>query len=97
MREMVEVVLWEDGTYEVEDTEPCYMTQMMYRYDGKGLERRGKVYICKKEKWKYYLMRMLSTKEIDDEIRELKKKKKAMEQLKEKIKNELREDNRNDD
>lgn len=91
MREMVEVVLWEDGTYEVEDTNPNHVTQMMYRYDCKGLGRSGKVYICKKEKWKYYLMKMLSTKDIDDEIRELKKKKKAMEQLKEKISKEIKE------
>lgn len=27
MREMVEVVLWEDGTYEVKDTEPHFTTQ----------------------------------------------------------------------
>lgn len=94
MREMVEVILWEDGTYEVEDTNSNFATQMLHRYDGKT-GRSAKLYICKKEKWKYYLMRMLSTKEIDDEIRELKKKKKAMEQLKEKISKEIKE-NEND-
>lgn len=49
----------------------------MYRYDGNtGLS--AKLYICKKDKWKYYLMKLLSTKDIDDKIRELNKKKKAM-------------------
>jgi hypothetical protein len=90
MREMVEVVLWEDGTYEVEDTNPHFATQKMYRYDGNtGLS--AELYICKKEKWKYYLMKLLSTKDIDDKIRELNKKKKAMEQLKEKISKEIKE------
>lgn len=94
MREMVEVRLWEDGTYEVEDTEPHFATQKLYSYDGK-LGRNGKAYICKKEKWKYYLMKLLSTNDIDNQIRELKKKKKAMEQLKEKISKEIKE-NEND-
>jgi hypothetical protein len=36
-------------------------------------------------------MKLLSTKDIDDKIRELNKKKKAMEQLKEKISKEIKE------
>lgn len=90
MREMVKVVLWEDGTYEVEDTYPNLGTQKMYKYDGKT-GRSAKLYICKKDKWKYYLMKLLSTKDIDDKIRELNKKKKAMEQLKRKIAKEIKE------
>lgn len=84
MKEMVEVVLHENGTYEVNNIDPHNATQKLYRYNGStGLH--SQVYICPKDKWKTYLMKLLSTKDIDKKIKELQKQKKAMEKLKEEI------------
>lgn len=84
MKEMVEVILWENGTYEVKDTDLHYATQRLSRYSGStGL--CAELYICPKDKWKTYLMKLLSTKDIDKKIKELQKQKKAMEKLKEEI------------
>lgn len=96
-REMVSVVLYEDGTYAVEDIPDYYATQELYGMrDGKNC----KIYHCFKSKWKTYLLRLLSTKDIDKQIAELKKQKKVIIELKEQIKKELeinmREDYNND-
>lgn len=85
-REMVQVVLYEDGTYEVNEAESHHATQHMVGMSDKG---RRELYYCHKDKWKYYLLKLLSTKEIDEKITELKKQKKAKEELKAKIKKEL--------
>lgn len=85
-REMVKVILYEDGTYTVEDTSPNCATQRMW-----GM-RNGKdcdIYYCFKSRWKEYLVRLLSTKDIDREIAELKKQKKAKEALKARILKEI--------
>lgn len=84
MKEMVEVILHENGTYEVNDIDPHYATQLMYGYDGStGLHYR--LYKCPKDEWKPYLMKLLSTEDIDKEIRKLQKQKKEMEKLKKEI------------
>ena len=91
MKEMVEVILWENGTYEVKDTDSYNATQKLYRYNGStGLG--AELYICPKDKWRTYLMKLLSTKDIDKKIKELQKQKKTMEKLKEEIiKKEVKE------
>lgn len=85
-REMVSVVLYEDGTYTVEDIPDYYATQQLYGvHNGKNC----KIYYCFKSKWKTYLLKLLSTNDIDRQIAELNKKKKAIMKLKEQIKKEL--------
>lgn len=87
-REMVSVVLYEDGTYIVEDIPDYYATQKLCGMrDGKNC----KIYHCAKSKWKTYLLRLLSTNniDIDKQIAELNKQKKAIMELKEQIKKEL--------
>ena len=85
-REMVSVVLYEDGTYIVEDIPDYYATQKLYGMrDGKNC----KIYHCAKSKWKTYLLRLLSTNDIDKQIAELNKRKKAMIELKNRLKKEL--------
>lgn len=86
MREMVEVVLYENGEYEVNGADPHHAIQSMVGMDSKG---RFESYYCPKNEWKHYLLKLLSTKEIDEKINELKKQKKAKEELKTKIKKEL--------
>lgn len=85
-REMVEVVLYEDGKYEVNGADPHHAIQSMVGMSNKG---RFEAYNCPKNEWKHYLLKLLSTKEIDEKIKELKKQKKAKEELKAKIKKEL--------
>lgn len=85
-REMVSVVLYEDGTYKIEDIPDYYATQKLCGMrDGKYC----KIYHCVKSKWKTYLLRLLSTKDIDTQIAELNKQKKVIMELKEQIKKEL--------
>jgi hypothetical protein len=76
-REMVEVVLYEDGTYEVNGADPHHATQHMVGMNDKG---RYEKYRCTKDKWKHYLLQMvISTKDIDAKIEKLKEQKKARE------------------
>ena len=73
-REMVKVILFEDGTYEVNDIPNDYVTQKLCGfYNGK----RCDIYYCLKPKWKYYLLKLLSTstRNIDKQISELQRKK----------------------
>jgi hypothetical protein len=91
-REMVSVVLYEDGTYKIEDIPDYYATQKLYGMrDGKNC----KIYHCIKSKWKIYLLRLLSTKDIDKQIAELNKRKKAIMELKRQIKKGLNDDDKN--
>ena len=85
-REMVKVILYEDGEYEVIEADSNHTTQPMEGIYG---NRYCEIYYCPKDKWKCYLLKLLSTKDIDDEIKELKKKKKTKEELKAKIKKEV--------
>lgn len=88
-REMVSVVLYEDGTYKIEDIPDYYATQELYGMrDGKNC----KIYHCIKSKWKTYLLRLLSTDDIDKQILELNKQKKAIIELKNRLKKELDDD-----
>lgn len=86
-REMVSVT-FEDSTYTVEDIPDYYATQKLYGMrDGKNC----KIYHCVKSKWKTYLLTLLSVNDIDidKQIAELNKQKKAIMELKEQIKKEL--------
>ena len=83
---MVEVIFCEDGTYEVQDIDSHYRTQRLSgSYKGKSCE----VYYCQKASWKKYLLKLISTNEIDKEIKELKKRKKKIEKLRARIEKEL--------
>ena len=85
-REMVSVTLYEDGTYKVEDIPDYYATQKLYGvHDGKSC----KIYHCFKSKWKTYLLKLLSTNDIDKQIAKLNKQKKDIIELRNKIKKEL--------
>lgn len=86
IREMVKVVLYDNGEYEVREADPYYMTQRMSGMNDKG---HYELYYCKKDKWKHYLLELLSTKDIDEKIEKLKEQKKAKEELAAKIKKEL--------
>ena len=84
--EMVKVILYENGEYEVNEADPHRATQHMVGMGNKG---RFELYYCPKDKWKHYLLKLLSTESIDKEIEELKKQKKAKEELRAKIKKEI--------
>lgn len=85
--EMVEVILFEDGTYEVKDIPSVYATQ---RLCGVRNGQSCDIYHCYKSKWKEYLLKLLSTNQIDKQIEELQKRKKKLTSLKEKISKELK-------
>ena len=85
-REMVQVVLYEDGTYEVNDIEPYYATQKLVGYkNGKNCE----MYNCLKRNWKKCLMMLLDTKDIEKQILELQRHKKSLDSLRSQIAKEL--------
>lgn len=91
---MVQVILYENGTYEVNDIDPQHITQRLCGYNGlTGVSCQ--MYNCPKAKWKNYLMKLLSTKDIDKKIRELQKQKRTMEKLKEKLVKAIGEDGNN--
>lgn len=71
MREMVKVLLYNNGDIEIEPTESNQATQYMWFGNKKG---SGKVYYCKKGMESFYLKKMLSKrkKELAKEIKELK-------------------------
>lgn len=85
-REMVCVRLYEDGTYEVNDIDSSYATQRLF-----GLCEKGTfdAYYCRKDKWRCYLLKLIDTSRIDKEIKELQKRKRDMQKLKDKISKEL--------
>jgi hypothetical protein len=83
---MVKVILYKNGEYEVKGADPHHATQHMVGMSDKG---RFESYYCPKNEWKHYLLRLLSTEDIDDKIKELKKQKEAREELAAKIKREL--------
>ena len=86
-REMVEVILYENGEYEVRGANTHHATQHMVGMGNKG---RFESYYCPKNEWKHYLLQMaISTKDIDEKIKKLKKQKKAKAELSWKIKKEL--------
>ena len=93
MREMVQVILYDDCTYEVNDIDPHHAVPKVKHYHavqhfyGSYNKTYFQFYYCPKDKWEKYLVKMLSlsTKDIDKKIRELKKQKKEMEKLKEKF------------
>lgn len=86
MREMVKIYLYEDGTYELKDTDSHLATQRLGGFNPKG---HYECYICRKDKWKYYLLKLVSTKDIDRKIAQLKQRKKTLEELRERLKMEL--------
>jgi len=85
-REMVVVRLYDDYTYDVEDTDPDYATSMFCGY------KNGKTcigYHCPKSRWKNYLLKLIDPKKIDKEIRELQRKKRKVEKMRDKILKEI--------
>lgn len=85
-REMVRVILYENGKYTVGDIEPYWATQRLYGYSN---GKRYDGYNCLKSRWKYYLLKLLDTAEIDKEIKKLQKRKRDVEKLRKKITDEL--------
>lgn len=87
---MVSVSLYEDGTYTVEDIPNYYATQKLYGMrDGKNRQ----IYYCLKSKWKVYLLKLLSTNDIDKQIAKLNQQKNNIIKLKKQIEKELDKDN----
>ena len=85
-REIVKVTLCANGRYTVEDVSPDYVTQRLYGIrDGVHMD----IYYCPKKSWKKYLLKLLSTTEIDKQIAELKKKKQKMIELREQLNSEI--------
>ena len=65
-REMVSVRLYEDRTYDVEDASPHHATAQLYGFkDGKYCD----VYYCPKADWRKYLLKLLSTKDVDEKTK----------------------------
>ena len=71
---MVKVILYEDGTYSVEDIESYYATQELVGWTN---GKRMNIYHCPKSQWKKYLFKLLSpeAKDIDKQIEKLNKRK----------------------
>lgn len=71
--EMVEITLYEDGTWEIKDIDSSHVTQKLY-CALKG--RFGTLYYCRKEKAYYYLKKLF--KELiaknKNKIKELEKR-----------------------
>ena len=87
-REMVKVTLYENGRYTVEDISSDYATQRLYgTSDGMHVD----VYYCLKKNWKKYLLKLVSTTEIDRKIAELKKQRQKMIELRERLNSEVSE------
>ena len=87
-REMVKVTLYEDGRYEVKDIPSDCKTQRLYGVsNGMDID----IYHCPKKNWKKYLLKLVSTTEIDKQIAELKKKKQKMVKLIERLNREVLE------
>lgn len=86
-RKMVEVALFEDGTYTVKDIDSHCATQYLI---GSRNGQYVKLYYCPKDKWKYYLLKLCDTKGIDNQINELRLRKEKLENLKLKLKGERR-------
>lgn len=85
-REMVEVILYENGAYEVKDIEADNATQRLVGWvNGSKCD----IYHCYKSKWKSYLLKLLDTNAIDKNIRELQKRKKTIEKLRVRISKEI--------
>lgn len=72
MREMVKVLLYENGDVEIESAESNLATHHMFFFNGE--KGSGEFYICKKGMEAFYLKRMLSErkKELAKQIKELK-------------------------
>ena len=72
MREMVKVLLYENGDVEIESAESDQATQHMFFFNGE--KGSGEFYYCKKGMETFYLKRMLSKrkKELAKKIKELK-------------------------
>ena len=87
-REMVKVTLYANGKYTVEDISPDHATKRLCGMkDGMNVD----IYYCLKKSWKKYLLRLLSTTEIDRQIAELKRQKQKIIELKERLNSELSE------
>lgn len=87
-REMVKVKLYANGKYTVEDAPSDYKIQRLYGVsDGMDVY----IYYCPKKSWKKYLLKLLSTTEIDRQIAELTRQRQKIIKLKERLNSELSE------
>lgn len=75
--EMVAVILYKDGTWEIEDIDSNYETQKLYGFKG---GRSCDIYHCKKGKEYYYIDIMMKEliEENKNKIKELKNKNKIL-------------------
>ena len=73
-REMIELSVSYSGKVTVKEAEPFCTTQKMYWSNGR--DEDGIMYYCLKSKKDYYLKRILNAmkKEVDDELKEVKRK-----------------------
>lgn len=83
-RKMVDIMLFDDGTYEIEDV-PSY--RIAHRYYGVVDGKPCIGQICKKDKWRWHLRKLISWA-IKDNNKKISKCKKENACL-EKLKNEL--------
>ena len=88
-REMVEVTLYENGKYTVEDIPSHYATQRLWgSSDGMHID----IYHCPKKNWKKYLLKLTSTTDIDKQIAKLKKRKQKILEIRERLTIEVRDE-----
>lgn len=89
-REMVEVILFEDGIYEINDIDEDYATQKL---TGHINHKNCSIYHCKKKQSKKYLLKLMKDqiKDVDDEVKRLKKCKAKLNTIKNKLEHDLEE------
>ena len=85
---MVKVVLFEDGTYKVSDVNGKRKIQKL---NGVSKGKKCELYFCNKDKWKEYLLKLISESinRIDEELSKLQKNRKVLVELKNRISKEI--------
>lgn len=86
-REMVEVILFEDGTYEINDINEDCATQKLV---GVINHKNCSIYRCKKEKSKSYLLKLINDqiKDVNDQVKILKECKTKLNTIKNTLESE---------
>lgn len=83
-KEMVEVLLYKDGTFELNND--IYGDVTTHKDYGFNKSQFCYMYYCRKDKWKMYLLKLINEyeKDIDKNLKQLNKRKEKLEKLKEK-------------
>ena len=83
-KEMVEVLLYKDGTFELNND--IYGDVKPHKAYGFNKGKSCYMYYCRKDKWKMYLLKLINEyeKDIDKNFKQLNKRKEKLEKLKEK-------------